>query len=242
MFSRDNIIQFKADKFYIENNKDIYPVPSLLNIPDWFKKLKHEKDHETVKGCMPFLDAISAGYIIKNSTDFIIKNDGENSWVEYSLGRNPTDYNINAANNHTHHPKMQLEGSPLVKKNNMPAFLKILNPWIIKTPPGYSCLFVNPLNNSDDRFEAIAGIVDTDIFRGQINFPISLNSDKYKNNFEHLVKRGSPIVQVIPFKRENWKMKITEEKDYTLNKFLAIWNTNFIRQYRDRIWQKKKWR
>jgi len=242
MFSKDNIIQFKADKFFIENNKDIYPVPSLINIPEWFKKLKNEKGNKTVKGCMPFLDAISAGYIIKNATDSIIKKEGKNSWIEYSLNGNPTQYNLNAANNYTQHANAQMEGSPLVKKNNMPAFLKILNPWIIKTPPGYSCLFVNPLNNSDDRFETIAGIVDTDIFSGQINFPISLNSDKYKSDFEHFVKRGTPVVQVIPFKRENWKMTITEDKEYTIDKFITIWNTSFLRQYRDRVWQKKKWK
>ena len=41
---------------------------------------------------------------------------------------------------------------------------KIFNPWIIKTPPGYSCLFTSPLNNNDDRFNIIPGIVDNDIF------------------------------------------------------------------------------
>jgi len=161
MFSKDNVIEFKADKFFIENNKDIYPVPSLLNIPEWFKKLKHSKENSTVKGCMPFLDAITAGYIIKNSSDFILHKEGKKTYIEYALKENNTFYNINAANNHSEHNNSQLEGSPLIKKNKMDSFLKIYNPWVIKTPPGYSSLFVNPLNNSDDRFEAIAGIVDT---------------------------------------------------------------------------------
>ena len=42
------------------------------------------------------------------------------------------------------HPVNQVEGSPLLEKNkNLPVY-KILNPWIIKTPPGYSTLFYHP--------------------------------------------------------------------------------------------------
>tara|TARA_R110002020_G_scaffold13353_4_gene48247 strand:+ start:1685 stop:2413 length:729 start_codon:yes stop_codon:yes gene_type:complete len=242
MFSKDNVIEFKADKFFIENNKDIYPVPSLLNIPEWFKKLKHSKENSTVKGCMPFLDAITAGYIIKNSSDFILHKEGKKTYIEYALKENNTFYNINAANNHSEHNNSQLEGSPLIKKNKMDSFLKIYNPWVIKTPPGYSSLFVNPLNNSDDRFEAIAGIVDTDVFPAQVNFPIVLNSDKYPNDFKHFVKRGTPIVQVIPFKRENWKMKIVEDKIFNLIKFMTVWHQSFMARYKDRIWKRKKWR
>ena len=63
----------------------------------------------------------------------------------------------------------------VVEKNKNLPFHKILNPWIITTPPGYSTLFVPPLNNSDDRFSIIAGIVDTDTFKNEINFPIVIH-------------------------------------------------------------------
>ena len=101
-------------------------------------------------------------------------------------------------------------GCPFVEKNSNLPFYKILNPFRIKTPPGYSCLFVPPLNNSDDRFEIISGIVDTDTFPTYINFPIVLNGDKYPV-LETIIERGTPYAQVIPFKREAWQMKIKED-------------------------------
>jgi hypothetical protein len=104
------------------------------------------------------------------------------------------------------HP-IQLEGSPYVEKNKNLPFYKIINPWIIKTPPGYSCLFVPPLNNTDDRFSIIPAIVDTDTFPNEINFPIVINGDKYPT-LDTVLKKGTPYVQVIPFKRDKWKMKL----------------------------------
>ena len=80
----------------------------------------------------------------------------------------------------------------------------LLNPWKIKTPKGYSCLFVPPLNNSDDRFSIIPGIVDTDTFPSEINFPIIINGDKYPV-LETTIKKGTPYVQIIPFKRDSGK-------------------------------------
>ena len=49
--------------------------------------------------------------------------------------------------------------------------IKALNQWHIKTPPGWSTLFVAPLNRDNDIFQAIPGIVDTDKFTENINFP-----------------------------------------------------------------------
>ena len=113
------------------------------------------------------------------------------------------------------HPSHQLEGSPLLKKNskeNKLPFYKILNPFHIKTPKGYSCLFIPPLNNKDDRFEIISGIVDTDIFQTEINFPFLVNTDKYPS-LETTIQRGTPYVQVIPFKRDEWKFKLNFKKE-----------------------------
>ena len=70
----DKTITFRASKKYIDNNKDIFPIPSVFNIPAWFKKLEHKKNNETVKGCMPFLDTLTAGYILKMPVDYYIEH------------------------------------------------------------------------------------------------------------------------------------------------------------------------
>lgn len=79
----------------------------------------------------------------------------------------------------------------LVKNKNLP-FHKIKNPWTIITPPGYSCLFVSPLNNSDDRFTILPGIVDTDKYTLEVNFPFVVNGDKYPT-LKTLLKKVLPM-------------------------------------------------
>ena len=150
-------------------------------------------------------------------------------------------FNINYKGRPECHDIQQLEGSPLVEKNKNLTFHKILNPWIIKTPPGYSTLFVPPLNNADDRFSIIPGIVDTDSFENEINFPIVINGDKYEI-LDTILERGTPYVQCIPFKRESWKMqiKVIETNKYLENRFFMV--KHLIHNYKKLFWKKKSWK
>jgi hypothetical protein len=135
----------------------------------------------------------------------------------------------------------QVEGSPLVEKNKNFPFYKILNPWHIKTPKGYSCLFVPPLNNSDDRFSIIPAIVDTDNHPIEINFPIVINGDKYPI-LETTIKKGTPYVQIIPFKRECWKIKIKSRKQKEIQNSRLFYGLKVINIYKDKYWNKKSWK
>ena len=92
---------------------------------------------------------------------------------------------------------------------------KLLNPWHIQTPPGYSCLFLPPLNRENKYFSIIPGIVDTDEYQSIINFPIIL---KQVNDepIDVTIWKGTPYVQVIPFKREKWKAEIKKLSERNL--------------------------
>jgi len=103
----------------------------------------------------------------------------------------------------------------------------------------YSCLFIPPLNNRDDRFEIFSGIVETDRHPVEINFPFCINGDKYPV-LNTIIKKGTPYVQIIPFKREDWKMKISENKDHVKNQFsFLLW---FKKLYREKSWRKTSWK
>tara|TARA_R100000329_G_scaffold119587_1_gene98576 strand:- start:1668 stop:2039 length:372 start_codon:yes stop_codon:yes gene_type:complete len=123
----------------------------------------------------------------------------------------------------------------------MQPFHKICNPWIIKTPPGYSCLFLPPMSNHDDRFSIIPGIVDTDTFTSEINFPIVINGDKYKT-LKTIIKQETPYVQVIPFKRESWKMKIVKQNTQQFNKKKLWYPFVVLNNYKNKFWHKKSWK
>jgi len=247
MFSKK--ILFKASQTYIENNQDILPTLSKLNIPKWFKNLNHDTTNTTVKGCMPFLDSLTAGYILKMPVDYYVEHnvtvDGEkktgfSSSAEF-INQESSKINLNFNGIQNDHSINQLKDSPHVKKNHNLPIHKILNPWIIKTPPGYSTLFTPLLNNQDDRFSIIPAIVDTDTFENEINFPIVFNGDKYKE-LKTLIKRGTPYVQIIPFKRDNWKMSIKSIDENELDKKRAYYKKLLVNNYKTFFWKKKSWK
>tara|TARA_B100000035_G_scaffold110211_2_gene93577 strand:+ start:567 stop:1295 length:729 start_codon:yes stop_codon:yes gene_type:complete len=235
-----NIIEFSASEDYL-NLKENYPQPIKLHIPSWFKKLEHSPDNLTIKGCIPFLETMTTGYVLTLPQDFHLQHnvfkDGKliSRFVPSVRDRNM--FNLNFQENPELHPTDQVGDSPFVKKNLNFPINKILNPWTIKTPPGYSCLFTAPLNNTDDRFSIIAGIVNTDTFEIKINFPFIVNGDKYPV-LDTILKQGTPYVQVIPFKRNDWKMKIKKEQNKIsfMNSFLHT--LKVLHRYKLKWWSK----
>lgn len=249
----DKKIEFSAHEDYFALKED-YPIPTKLNIPEWFKKLEHTISIKTVKGCMPFLDSLTAGYLLKIPQDFHVRhnvnnknekgNEFKDSFQTFGLHDQSQLLHakyLNLNSGFDTHSIKQLEGSSFIEKNKNLPFYKILNPWKIKTPKGYSCLFVPPLNNSDDRFSIIPGIVDTDSFPNEINFPIVINGDKYPI-LETTIKKGTPYVQIIPFKRDSWKMMIKPRKQKEIQNSRLFYGLKLLNIYKDKYWNKKSWK
>ena len=249
----DKEIEFSAHEDYFALQED-YPIPAKLNIPEWFKNLEHNLLNRTVKGCMPFLDSLTAGYILKMPQDFNLRHNVNNknekgeefkdSFQTFGLHNQSQLLNAKSINLNSEidvHSLKQVEGSSFIEKNKNLPFYKIINPWKIKTPKGYSCLFVPPLNNSDDRFSIISGIVDTDTYINEINFPIIINGDKYPV-LETTIKKGTPYVQIIPFKRDNWKMILKPRKQKEVQNSKLFYGLKLLNVYKDKYWNKKSWK
>ena len=77
---------------------------------------------------------------------------------------------------------------------------------MIKTPPGYSVLFTHPMNWHYLPFYSLSGVVDTDTYTMPVLFPFMM-----KNNFEGIIPKGTPVIQIIPFKRDDWKSNIYDK-------------------------------
>ena len=251
MFNKE--IEFSAHEDYFALQED-YPTLIKLNIPEWFKKLDHTILSKTIKGCMPFLDTLTSGYLLKVPQDFHVRHnvvnknekgeDFKDSFQTFGLHDQSQLLHAKGVNLNSgldNHSIKQLEGSPFIEKNKNFSFYKILNPWKIKTPKGYSCLFVPPLNNVDDRFSIIPGIVDTDTFPNEINFPIIINGDKYPI-LETTIKKGTPYVQIIPFKRDNWKMIVKSRTQKEVQNSRLFYGLKLLNIYKDKYWNKKSWK
>jgi hypothetical protein len=60
-------------------------------------------------------------------------------------------------------------------------------------------LFIPPVNSEEDRFICLGGLVDTDKYPKQVNFPARW----LKPNFDDTLVAGTPLVTAIPIKRQH---------------------------------------
>jgi hypothetical protein len=94
------------------------------------------------------------------------------------------------------------------------------------------------MNRVEDRFDIIPGVVDTDSYINVINFPFILR----KRNEQFLLKKGDPIVQVIPFKRESWKSWSGFYYEKLHGKTINLVNSLFFDKYKKLFWKKKSYK
>lgn len=222
----------------LDSVSDFYsPKPASSFLPDWYKKtdsylneskglLNNNQTSGTIKRCMPVFDALTSGYIITTYSDlYVSKNkDGE------------LDYRISSGPFIEFHSTSQAPYAPYMNHHPYP---KWINPWSIKTPKGYSCIFINPVHSSNKYFTILEGVVDTDQYRSPVNFPFVLND----TNFEGLIPAGTPMAQVIPFKRDEWKMKMGSDKDFKYQREDSLrLSSKFADRYRNMFWSRKSFR
>ena len=213
-----------------------YPVPAIKEIPAWYKNMQSSeagdnakrRETETMKRCMPVFDSIASGYIIKTFTELTIRQVGEGLFdVNWSYDTFPETVSFHSA--------MQVEGyKNLNLKNGAP---KLRNPWGIKTPPGYSVLIISPMHRPASGIRIMEGIVDTDRYVNSVQFPFILD-----DGFEGDIPAGTPIAQVIPFKRDEFKMSIggDKEREEQIKSFASV-RTNWINGYRNLMRSKKNY-
>ncbi|MDX2238203.1 MAG: DUF6065 family protein [Hyphomonadaceae bacterium] len=169
------------------------PIPAKGAMPDWFKRIppvdvgvqSPSNNGLTIKRCLPFLDAMTHGWIIPlaASVRLEVSKDGAEVNAGWDFDREMVSF----------HPDFQVSGHPF---GPGPA-CKFHNFWTIQTPPGWSVLITPPLNRPHPTFEILSGIVDTDTYRSPIHFPFFLNV----GDGLHEIEKGAPIAQIIPFRR-----------------------------------------
>lgn len=169
------------------------PLPIIKTLPKWYKDfpkfLKNENQkHMTVKSCVPFFDALTMGYTFTT----------------------PCDIEFYVEDNTIKHKVLDERFIDFIgPRSPMPGFADLdgfyeehfywLPAWSVQLPEGYSALYVHPLNRFELPFMTTNGIIDNDKISIPGQLPFFL-----KKNFKGIVPKGTPIVQIIPFKRENW--------------------------------------
>lgn len=212
------------------------PIPAQKMIPNWYRDLDGYKNEgkkpfkngaipTTIKKCVPVFDALTSGYLIRSYSDVYVSQD--EGYPHYAW-RDGSQIEF--------HPNNQAPTYP--DKMEDASFPKWINPWSIKTPKGYSCLFLTPVHR-DLPFRILEGVVDTDQYLNNVNFPFILKNMKW----EGMIHAGTPIAQVIPFKRDTFKMKFGNQEDLKKAKNIGdLVRIGFFDKYRNNWWSRKEYK
>ena len=211
------------------------PAPAIKNIPEWYKLMEEyvggkkqaidSSSLSTVKKCIPVFDAMTAGYIMSTQVDVFVTQTEDGPYYSWS-----------SQDAITFHPIEQADKHPA--KNGFP-YPKWMNPYGIKTDPGYSVLIVPPMHHPNDFFTILPGIVDTDTYLNCINFPFVLKNPK----FEGLIPAGLPLAQIIPFKRDSFEMQFGGEKEKKeMANVQARLATKWFNKYKTMFWHRKEYK
>lgn len=213
------------------------PVPASKILPEWYKQQGKYMDNKftiadngnpshTIKGCMPVFDMMTAGYIFKMPAD---ANFEKTESGDYNIQWSVDSLRVVESHGIRQYDKIA------IPEGFHPTAFKFVQPWAIKTPPGYSCLFISPTYNFDLPFYTFPAIVDTDKHPIPVNFPFLL-----KEGFEGIIEMGTPMMQVIPFKREGWKHSLSYS-DLPVDYLFEGAKRKIINRYKTFFRTQKRW-
>jgi len=220
--------------FDIEAFETFKPVPANRMQPDWWKKSKvHMVDNGqvtiTLRACPAMHDWLSTGYYIATSRDIkcLYTEDSGGTWYVQTEAVEGDDESYKDVSSPTHH-RAQLMGDNFSflqgdGSDSRPhdAF-KFRVPWRVETPPGYSALYLDPFLHQNKYFRTWQGLMDTDMFNTMTDNQQVIVYPLVKHDF--VIPKNTPIVQVVPYRRENWTASyihrdfsslVTEQDDRT---------------------------
>jgi hypothetical protein len=225
----------------IENEKGVLetPKPAIEYVPKWYKDAKAYLDPSgkkaptldnspsvTIKRCMPLWDLMTAGYIITTPYDIYVRQIEGKPYFQWGAKEAVAFQTIEQFQNHPY-------------SRDIDYAVRVIHPWSIKTPKGWSILVCEPQHQEPGPMICANGIVDTDKYSLPFNMFFKLRDA----SFEGMIPAGTPFIQVIPFKRENWVSKLGGKKEkeqarFDWNKF----NTILFDRYKKFWWQKKEYK
>jgi hypothetical protein len=217
------------------------PEPGKKHVPEWYRSLaKFDQSNSDItlnpvnhlgsdgaqvstKMCMPFLDATTAGYMYVLEDDLTVTLN-KNGKPSLSWGGDV----------------MLVDKRPIldivVPDNCHPVHYGWRMNWYYETPPGYSVLITHPMNRYDLPFYVQSGIVESDIWGLPVFIAFFL-----KRNFQGVIPKGTPIMQIIPFKRDNWELEVIDtEQEINRHELMAENRRSMLYgYYKKSAWRKK---
>lgn len=235
-----NNIEFVAlDKYAFEVCPK--PFPASQALPQWWKDatpyikdarnpdgkkiiIENFESNASFKKCTPMLDMLSSGYIVPLWADILVSNINGVQDISWRVKRNVF----------TTHDGQEVEIPIGYSKKQF----KFSNQWIPKLPKGYSALIIPCPGYPNNIFRPISGIIDYDKTTHPLYPPVYI-----KEGFEGIVEKGTPMFQIIPFKRNNWKSSFSflKEGEHLINVDRDV-KATLVNNYVKNFWEKKTYK
>lgn len=190
------------------------PVPASKMQPDWWKKSKvHTVDKGQVsislRACPAMHDWLSTGYYIATNRDIhcIYREDDTayGGWDTWALPDGENYENSYVSPSHSKHQLMEDNFSFLKGDGSTETpydAFKFKVPWAAVTPPGYSCLYLDPFLHQNKYFRTWQGTMDTDMFNTLTDSTQVIVYPLHDKSF--VIPKGTPVLQIVPYRREQW--------------------------------------
>jgi hypothetical protein len=201
------------------------PVPTKDLAPDWYMSLPPAKDTygfdedaiKNIRACVPVEDFLTAGYILPATYEVRVSEKIENFIPKMGITTASTIGNkINDPKKTDEMQGLHPNNAVAIYNENMcpmrskdkkslKNYFRFNSEWSIQTPPGYSCLIIQPYYLCRTDISIMPSIVDTDKFNQKIPVVGYLTGEVDEVRFFC----GDPLVQIIPFKRDNWEAEFS---------------------------------
>lgn len=236
-------IKFISNRPWLNNDSKSVPEPSIKNIPEWFLNADryakmNDGSHAIApdggkvpswKACPAIYDILGTGYLLKTPCDIEFM---DLSGRVYAKILDPRYQDF------------------IQYRDPMPGFS---NPdgyeethfawypdWAPSVPEGYSILYSQPFNRFELPFMNTSGIVDNDVVDVPGTIPFFI-----KTKWRGTIKAGTPFVQLLPFKRDDWDSEtvVLDEKQIVRRN---LKNSKIFRKpnggvYLNEIWHRRRY-
>jgi len=214
------------------------PVPTSQYLPSWWKNadpyarmpenpdgkkivIRGQESNATFKKCTPMLDLLTSGYIVPLWAGVTVENIEGNLSINWRVNKQVFDL----------HGSQDID---IPDGYSLQQF-KYLNPWIPQLPKGYSLLVIPPVGYPNSPFRCMSAIIDYDSTKHPLSPPVFV-----KEGFEGVVEQGTPMMQLIPFKRDDWESSFSFLKEGELTTIIDKYvKGTLVNNYVKKFWTKK---
>lgn len=173
-------------------NEKSLPINNTRSWPEWWKEV--ESAEGSVRRCAGTADYLSLGFSIPLWAGLKFRLSPNKRFWE-------TQFDIAGE-----HP-FAVEGFSFDQTGPIPVtkvrsiqranYVKIINPWVIKTAPGWSSMFLPPMYEPDANWTILPAVVNTDYYHHAHIVLNVLAEDEFT------IPLGQPMQHIIPFERSS---------------------------------------